>query len=81
MQWWQCFVVAGAFGALIGLIPILSGLLFRTLQIDSLYLAQEGKYRGVILIAARYITALAIQFVLVGLILGTGVWFGYRLLF
>ena len=73
MEWWQCSARAGAFGALIGFI--------RIQQKDALFLAQEAKHAGLMGVAGRTITALAFQFVVVGLILCTGVWFGYWLFF
>ena len=72
MQWWQCFVGAGTFACLV--------LLVRMLQKDSLYIAQEAKY-GVRSIAGRVASAFVFQFVLWGALMGTPVWFGYRLLF
>ena len=72
MEWWQSFVGAGTFACLV--------LLVRVLQKDSLYIAQEVRY-GFGSIVGRLIGAFVFQFILWGLLIGTPVWFGYRLIF
>lgn len=71
MEWWQCFVDAGTFACLV--------LLVRMLQKDTIYLAQEAKYdmKGVV---GRVVSAVGFQFILWGTLIGTPVWFGYRLI-
>ena len=72
MEWWQSFVGAGTFACLV--------LLVRVLQKDSLYIAQEVRY-GFGSIVGRLAGAFVFQFILWGVVIGTPVWFGYRLIF
>lgn len=70
MAWWQCFVGAGSFACIV--------LFVRMLQKDTLYLAQEARHDAMS-VAGRTAGAFVFQFVLWGVLLGTPVWFGYRL--
>ena len=72
MEWWQCFVGAGAFACLV--------LLVRMLQKDALYLAQQVKYDALGVIG-NVVGAFIFQFILWGVLIGTPVWFGYWLIF
>ncbi len=75
MEWWQFFVVAGAFGCTITLYNLLS-------RPTTLFMiSQEVGHYGWLVILGRLSTGLVAQFVLYGAILGTALWFLYWLIF
>ena len=74
MEWWQSFAGAGAFACFIAILRFLR-------PKDITQLAQDIDHNGGLVMAGRTGLALAFQFVLWGVILGTPVWFVYRLIF
>ena len=74
MEWWQSFAGAGAFACFIAILSLLR-------PTDMISVAQDMNHSGWLVVAGRTVFALAFQFVLWGVILGTTVWFFYRLIF
>ena len=71
MEWWQCFVGAGTFSCFIIIVMFLR-------PMEMIRISQELKYAP-LNTTGNIVFALVFQFVLWGVVLGTPVWFFYRL--